>query len=240
MRRSSFNKLRGLLAVKGCYLFLLMAVVGSLLAVPSSAFAKPHVGIEPSATVIATATTMPTATTAIFIDISQDAVGKFIYPHDIKSQDLKSGDMLDFVVNGLVATGKYEGNNQVLFNGHSLKLIFTNNGMSSPILDLQPLSMSFIGSRDCQVNMQKTAFVCLAKVSSRKNAQSNLNWIAYADFSNKVAFNPPYGSLPPGQSVTVAVSVPIDACTPGLFYFQGFRNTHTISWACNPKPAGNP
>ena len=235
---NSLDRLVESLAVKGRYLLLLMAVVGSLLAVPSSAFAKPHVGIKPSATVIATAT--PTATTAIFIDISQDAIGKFMYPHDIRSIDLKSGDMLDFTVNGLVETGKYEGNNQVLFNGHSLKLIVTNDVKPPPILDLQPLSMSFIGSRDCQKNMQKTAFVCQAKVSSRKDAQSNLNWIAYADFSNNVVFNPSYGSLPPGQSVTVAVSVPINACTPGLFYFQGPRNTHTISWACNPKPAGTP
>lgn len=239
MKNSSLNKLRGLLAVKGCYLFLLMAVVGFLLAVPSSAFAKPRMGIKPSATIIATTT--PIATTAIFIDISQDTIGKFIYPHDIRSTDLKPGDMLDFTVNSLVGTGKYEGNNQVLFNGHSLKLMFTNNvKLPPPILDLQPLSMSFVGSRDCQQNMQKTAFVCLAKVSSRKDAQSNLNWIPYADFSNGVTFNPPYGSLPPGQSVTVQVSVPINACTPGLFYFQGLRNTHTISWACNPKPVGTP
>ena len=74
---------------------------------------------------------------------------------------------------------------------------------------------------------------------AKKNAQSNLNWFAYVDFPGHVVFNPPNGSLPPGQSVTVTVSVPLNACTPGLFYFQGLKNTHTITWSCNPKPSSS-
>lgn len=223
MKNSSLDKLGGPLVAKVACWLLLMAVVGVLLIIPSVSFAKPSVGKQPS------------ATTAVFVDISQHLAGKPIFPHDIKRKDLKVGDILDLTVNGKVAAGKYTGPNAVAINGQSLKLAFTNNIKVPPILDLQPLSMSFIGSRDCQKNAQNTAFVCLAKVSSRNTAQGNLNWIAYVDFPGHVVFNPPNGSLPPGKSVTVAVSIPLNACTPGLFYFQGLKNTHTITWACQPK-----
>ena len=231
MKNGSLDKLRGPVAIKGRYLLLLMTIIGFLLAVPSSTFAKPLGGNKPSVTATAT------ATIATFVDISQDSTGKSIYPRNRNSKNLKVGDILDFVVNGLVETGKYEGNNQVTLNGQALTLTFSNEAKPLPILDLQPLSMSFVGSRDCQ--KQETVFVCTAKVSSRKSAQSNLNWIAYTDFSNKVVFDPPFGSVPPGQSVKINVEVPINACpaisTRPLFYFQSSRNTHTITWACNPK-----
>ncbi len=226
MKNNSLDRLRGPLTAKIACLHLLITVVAALLATPLVSFAQSITGDQQQ------------ATTAFFIDISRDPAGKAIYPHDIRRKDLKVGDTLDLLVNGKVAAGKYAGNNQVIVNGNngnSLQLTFANNVKSPPILDLQPLSMSFIGSRDCQKNSQNTAYVCLAKVSSRKNAQSNLSWFAYVDFPGHVVFNPPNGSLPPGQSATVAVSVPINACTPGLFYFQGLRNTHTITWACNPK-----
>ncbi len=223
MKNNSLDKLREPLTAKVACLLLLIAVVAALLATPLVSFAQSITGNQ------------QLATTAIFVDISQHLAGKPFYPHDNKRKDIKIGDTLDITINGKVATGKYAVNNQVTVSGKSLQLTFANIVKVPPILDLQPLSMSFIGSRDCQKNAQNTAFVCLAKVSSRKNAQSNLNWIAYVDFPGHVVFNPPNGSLPPGQSVTIAVSVPLNACTPGLFYFQGLRNTHTITWACNPK-----
>jgi|GEM_PF-764937 len=97
------------------------------------------------------------------------------------------------------------------------------------ILDLQPASMSILGHRDCQKN---TAFVCFARVLSRASNQSNLNWSAYTDVPGNIVFNPSSGSVPPGQSVLVTITVPLNACTPGLFYFRGPINTHTITWAC--------
>jgi len=97
------------------------------------------------------------------------------------------------------------------------------------ILDLQPASMSFLGHRDCQKN---TAYVCLARVLSRASNQSNLNWSTYTDVPGHIVFDPPSGNLPPGQSVVVMITVPLNACTSGLFYFRGPINTHTITWAC--------
>jgi hypothetical protein len=97
------------------------------------------------------------------------------------------------------------------------------------ILDLRPLSMSIVGHLDCTKN---GAFVCLARVLSRPDAQSNLHWVAFTNVPGHIAFSPSSGVLAPGQSVLVTITVPLTACTPGLFFFQGPVNTHTITWAC--------
>lgn len=97
------------------------------------------------------------------------------------------------------------------------------------ILDLRPLSMSIVGHLDCQKN---GAFVCFARVLSRSSNQSNLHWVAFTNVPGSIAFSPASGVLVPGQSVLVTITVPLNACTPGLFFFQGPINTHTITWAC--------
>lgn len=100
--------------------------------------------------------------------------------------------------------------------------------LAPPILDLRPLSMSFVGHLDCQKN---GAFVCLARVISRPN-QGNLHWVAFTNVPGHIVFSPSGGVLAAGQSVLVAITIPLNACTPGLFFFQGPINTHTITWAC--------
>lgn len=97
------------------------------------------------------------------------------------------------------------------------------------ILDLRPLSMSFVGHLDCN---NKGAFVCLARVISEQSAQSNLHWFAFTNVPGHIVFSPSSGVLAPGHSVLVTITIPLNACTPGLFFFRGPINTHTITWAC--------
>ena len=97
------------------------------------------------------------------------------------------------------------------------------------ILDLRPLSMSIVGHLDCNKN---GTFVCFARVLSRPDAQSNLHWSAFTNVPGHIVFSPSSGVLAPGQSVLVTITVPFNACIPGLFFFQGPINTHTITWAC--------
>lgn len=97
------------------------------------------------------------------------------------------------------------------------------------ILDLQPASMSFLGHRDCPGN---GVFVCQARVLSDSANQSELDWTAYTNISNKISFSPASGALAPGQSVIVNITIPLNVCQSGLFFFQGPANTHTITWAC--------
>ncbi len=106
----------------------------------------------------------------------------------------------------------------------------TQQPTSAPaILDLQPLSMSIVGHLDCQ---KKGTFVCFARVLSRPSNQSNLHWSAFTNVPGNISFSPVSGVLASGQSVLVTISVPFNACTPGLFFFRGPVNTHTITWAC--------
>ncbi len=98
------------------------------------------------------------------------------------------------------------------------------------ILDLRPLSMSFVGHLDC-TNKNGT-YTCLAKVTDRSTATSNLTWTTFANVPGHIVFSPSGGVLAPGQSVFVSIIVPVNACTPGLFFFRGPVNTHTITWAC--------
>jgi hypothetical protein len=97
------------------------------------------------------------------------------------------------------------------------------------ILDLRPLSMSFVGHLDCQKNGE---FVCLARVLSSSNNQSDLHWFAFTNVPGNIGFSPASGVLAPGQSVLVTITIPVNACTQGLFFFRGPVNTHTITWAC--------
>ena len=97
------------------------------------------------------------------------------------------------------------------------------------VLDLRPASMSIVGHLDCNRN---GAFVCFARVLSGASNQSDLHWLAYTNVPGGIAFSPVSGVLAPGQSVLITITVPFTACTPGLFFFQGPINTHTITWAC--------
>ena len=106
----------------------------------------------------------------------------------------------------------------------------TQQPASAPaILDLRPLSMSIVGHLDCQ---KKGAFVCLARVLSSSNNQSDLHWFAFTNVPGNIGFSPASGVLAPGQSVLVTITVPFSACTQGLFFFRGPVNTHTITWGC--------
>jgi hypothetical protein len=99
-----------------------------------------------------------------------------------------------------------------------------------PILDLRPSSMSFVGHLDC-TNKNGT-YTCLAKVTDRATATSDLHWTAFTNVPGHIVFSPSGGVLAPGQSVFVSIIVPVNDCTQGLFFFRGQVNTHTITWAC--------
>jgi len=98
------------------------------------------------------------------------------------------------------------------------------------ILDLQPASMSFVGHLDCRIS--EGVYVCVARVFSRASNPGPLNWTAFVNFANDVTFSPGSGTLAPGASVLVIISIPTNNCDQGLFFFQGPANTRTITWEC--------
>ena len=107
--------------------------------------------------------------------------------------------------------------------------VVTPQPTSPPILDVRPSSMSLVGHLDCTNN---GAYVCLARVLSRSSNQGNLNWTTFTNVPGNVVFSPASGVLAPGQSTLITITIPLNDCTQGLFFFQGPANTHTITWAC--------
>lgn len=99
-----------------------------------------------------------------------------------------------------------------------------------PILDLRPSSMSFVGHLDC--TNRNGAYTCLAQVTDRATATSDLRWVGFTNVPGHIVFSPSGGELAPGQSVLVSIIIPVNDCTQGLFFFRGQVNTHTITWAC--------
>ena len=89
---------------------------------------------------------------------------------------------------------------------------------AAAILDVRPSSMSIVGHLDCQKN---GAFVCFARVLSRSSNQSDLHWTAFTNVPGHIVLSPSSGVLAPGQSVLLTITVPFNACTSGLFFFQG-------------------
>ena len=90
--------------------------------------------------------------------------------------------------------------------------------------------MSFVGHLDC--SNKNGFYICLAKVTDRATATSNLHWTGFTNVANNIVFSPAGGVLAPGQSVFVSIIIPVNDCRQGLFFFQGQVNTHTITWAC--------
>lgn len=106
----------------------------------------------------------------------------------------------------------------------------TQPAQMPPILDLRPSSMSFVGHLDC--TNRNATYTCLAQVTDRATATSDLHWIGFTNVPGHIVFSPSGGVLAPGQSVLVSIIIPLNDCTQGLFFFRGQVNTHTITWAC--------
>ena len=105
----------------------------------------------------------------------------------------------------------------------------TSPPLAPPILDVRPSSMSIVGHLDCT---KTTVYVCQAAVVALASNQRALRWTTATSVPGRVGFSPASGTLAPGQSLIITITVPFTDCTPGLFSFHGPANTHTISWAC--------
>jgi hypothetical protein len=100
---------------------------------------------------------------------------------------------------------------------------------TTAILDVRPSSMSIVGHLDCT---KGSDYTCAAKVLARSSNQGSLRWSASTNVPGQIVFSPSSGVLAPSQTVLVTITVPLNDCTQGLFFFHGPANTHTISWAC--------
>jgi hypothetical protein len=85
--------------------------------------------------------------------------------------------------------------------------------------------------------------ICTDTLALASGSQGMLSWSASSDLAG-VTFSPPDGTLSPGQSIQVTVTVPASDCSSGSghFYYAGNGgNTVTVTWTCTtPTPTPTP
>lgn len=95
------------------------------------------------------------------------------------------------------------------------------------ILKASPSSLN--GNTDCKY-AASAGWSCVVTLSNTSN-QSSLNWSAS---SSGASFRPSQGTLSPGQTTQVSVSVPANTVCPTKIdlAFKGPANTVHVSWSC--------
>jgi hypothetical protein len=102
---------------------------------------------------------------------------------------------------------------------------------AAPNLRTSPSSLS--GSDGCSSYNRYRGWTCYVKLSRPQDVQGGLRWYASGGITG-TTFDPPNGTLYPGQEVVVTISIPVTGGTCPIttdFIFSG-SNTSTVSWTC--------
>lgn len=77
---------------------------------------------------------------------------------------------------------------------------------------------------------------CTVTLGETADSVGSVDWSVTSDFSTSSQFSPASGTLSPGRSTSVSISV--IACQDGSFTFTGSRDTSpvVVSWRCIPPP----
>ncbi len=75
----------------------------------------------------------------------------------------------------------------------------------------------------------------MVSLSSSQSAQANLNWTASSSGVNGVTFSQASGTLSPGQTAQVSITIPNTACPAQAdLTFTGPGNATNVLWSCAP------
>jgi hypothetical protein len=94
----------------------------------------------------------------------------------------------------------------------------------------------FNANTDCSYTHGQ-GWICLAILSSARDAQRNLDWSASGSGLSGITFFPSHLTLAPGDSVGVNVIIPDTKChATATLTFRGPANTVQVPWSCEPWP----
>ncbi len=127
--------------------------------------------------------------------------------------------------------GTYQGT--IVFTSSSAQatVAVTLTVVSQPILTVTPSSINTGDSTMCQIG--RAVYICTVTLSN-SSAQLNLNWTA-ASSDAGTTFSPASGSIAPGKSVTVTVTISFNTCNlPAVppLAFTGPANTVSVPVTC--------
>jgi hypothetical protein len=137
-----------------------------------------------------------------------------------------------------LAAGNYSATLSITSNGGSAQVTVTmvviNGPPPPPTLASSPGSFTVPGDPHCTYNAS-TGWTCVVSLSSSQSAQANLNWTASSSGVNGVTFSQASGTLSPGQTAQVSITIPNMACPAQAdFTFTGPGNATNVLWSCAP------
>lgn len=133
-----------------------------------------------------------------------------------------------------LAAGNYTGNVAVTSGSRQVNIpinLTLQAPKTPPTLTATPTS--FNARKDCTLPTGTRIWLCTVTLSSNKDASGNLGWSAGAGAGASVS--PASGSLTPGESAKVTLSVITTYCDTGAtvsFTFKGPNNSQVVNWSC--------
>ena len=128
--------------------------------------------------------------------------------------------------------GTYQGS--IVFTSGSAQatVSVTLTVVSQPILSVTPGSINTGDSTTCQLG--NAVYLCSITLTSNRSTQLNLNWTATGS-DGGITFSPGSGSIAPGKSVTITVTISFNSCnlpSPPSLTFTGPANTVMVPVTC--------
>jgi hypothetical protein len=127
-----------------------------------------------------------------------------------------------------LAAGTYTGNVTFTIGTGTFTIHVTLTVVPAPILSAAP---TLLPNPQCKIN--PTGFwVCTVSLTNHSKTL-NLHWSASSSGLKGIKFNQSNGTLSPGQTLPVQVSVPHSDCPiKGILSFTGPANTANVEWSC--------
>jgi len=130
--------------------------------------------------------------------------------------------------------GTYGG--RILFNigSNQVNVYVTLTVEPGPkIILVSPGSGSFNASKDCTLDSNLSAWICIASISNSSNSLS-LSWKSSSSGVANIAFKPSGDTMTPNGGERVEIIVPKNNCQiPTTLTFTGPANAVNITWSCS-------
>ncbi|WP_156025307.1 BACON domain-containing protein [Thermogemmatispora carboxidivorans] len=136
-----------------------------------------------------------------------------------------------------LAAGSYQGQILLSSGQSQLTIPVTLTVQPAPALTLDsPESGTLQANRDCQLSSSEASWQCLVTIGAASENAAALNWSSSSSGISGITFTPAAGTLPPGQTVSIQVSIPTKTCpSSALLLFEGPANSIKVSWSCTPS-----
>jgi hypothetical protein len=122
-------------------------------------------------------------------------------------------------------------------NANSVTYTWNCQPATPPKMYVSPTGLSDTSGSPCSLDSSSNTWSCTVTVSEDANSSGNLNWSVSSSLSG-VVFNPPGGTLSPGQSTQVVISnLP---CSGATFTFSDGASSITVSWSCGSSTIFRP